>query len=104
MEDELGDWPPAETRVRAALWRAEGHLERHEYYAAFTALTDALPFASTAERQLVLGLRHLAAAGYRMQEGDRARARRQLEHARRRLPSSPDTPALVEVVAAELES
>ena len=104
MEEELEEWPPPEARVRSALWRAEGHLERREYFAAFRALTDALPAASTAERPLLLGLRHLSTAGYRMQEGDRLRARRQLAHARRRLSAFPDTAALVELVAADVES
>ena len=104
MEEELEEWPPPEARVRSALWRAEGHLERSEYFAAFRALTDALPAASTAERPLLLGLRHLSTAGYRGQEGDRARARRQLAHARRRLSAFPDTAALVDLVAAKIES
>ena len=60
--------------------------------------------ASTAERPLLLGLRHLSTAGYRVQEGDRARARRQLAHARRRLSTFPDTEALIDLVAAEVES
>jgi hypothetical protein len=104
VEEELEEWPPPEARVRSALWRAEGHLERREYYAAFSALTDALAVAGTAERPLLLGLRHLSAAGYRMQDGDHTRARGQLAHARRRLLPFPDTRALVELVAAEIES
>lgn len=90
--------------MRSALWQAEHHLERREYIAAFRTLTDALPAAPTAERPLLLGLRHLSAAGYRMQEGDHARARRQLAHARRRLSAFPDAEALVDLVAAEVES
>ncbi len=90
--------------MRATLWQAEGHLERREYFAAFSALTDALPAAGATERPLLLGLRHLSTAGYRMQEGDRARARRQLAHARRRLSPFPDTASLVDLVAAEIES
>lgn len=90
--------------MRSALWHAERHLERCEYVAAFNALTDALPAASIAERPLLLGLRHLSTAGYRGQEGDRARARRQLAHARRRLSAFPDTEALVDLVASEVES
>jgi hypothetical protein len=80
----MDDWPPAEARVRAALWRAEGHLERGEYAAAAQALEGAAGAAGDDE-ELVRGLNHLAAAGYRTQNGDAARARRQLEHARRRL-------------------
>ena len=104
MEEEFEEWPPAEARVRSALWYAEGHLERREYFAASSALTDALPAASTAERPLLLGLRHLSAAGYRVQQGDLARARRQLAHARRRLSPFSETEALVDLVAAEVES
>ena len=104
MGEEFEEWPPPEASVRAALWQAEGHLERREYFAAFRTLTDALPAASTVERPLLLGLRHLSTAGYRMQEGDRARARRQLAHARRRLSAFPDTAPLVDLVAAEVES
>ena len=89
--------------MRSALWRAEGHLERREYFAAFDALTDALPAASTGERPLLLGLRHLSAAGYKGQQGDRVRARRQLAHARRRLSTFPDTERLIELVASEVE-
>jgi len=104
VEEELEEWPPPEARVRSALWRAEGHLERREYFAASSTLTDALPVASAAERPLLLGLRHLSTAGYRIQDGDRVRARRQLAHARRRLSAFPDTAALVDLVAAEVES
>ena len=104
MEGEFEEWPPPEARVRSALWQAEGHLERREYFAAFSALTDALPAAPTAERPLLLGLRHLSTAGYRVQQGDRARARRQLAHARRRLSPFPDTRALVDLVTSEVES
>jgi hypothetical protein len=104
VEEELEEWPPPEARVRSALWRAEGHLERREYFAALDALTDALPAASTAERPLLLGLRHLSIAGYRLQEGDSARALRQLAHARRRLSPFPDREALIDLVAAEVES
>jgi hypothetical protein len=80
----MDDWPPPEARVRAALWRAEGHLERGEYAAAAQAL-EGVAGAAGGEDELVHGLNHLAAAGYRAQLGDSARARRQLEHARRRL-------------------
>jgi len=104
VEGEFDEWPPPEARVRSALWHAEGHLERREYFAAFRALSDALPAASAAERPLLLGLRHLSTAGYRVQQGDRARARRQLAHARRRLSPFPDTEALADLVATEVES
>ena len=104
MEEEFEEWPPAEARVRSALWQAEHHLERREYFAAFRTLTGALGAAPTAKRPLLLGLRHLSTAGYRGQEGDRARARRQLAHARRRLSAFPATASLVDLVTAEVES
>jgi hypothetical protein len=104
VEEEFEEWPPPAARVRASVWAAEGHLERREYYAASSALTGALPSASAAERPLLLGLRHLSAAGYRIRDGDRVRARRQLAHARRRLATFPETEALVDLVGAEIES
>jgi hypothetical protein len=76
------DWPPPEARLTSALWRAEGHLERHEFFAAVRALDDA---KGLGDDQLVAGLRHLAAAGFKAQAGETTRARRQLAHARRRL-------------------
>ena len=79
---EDADWPPPEARLQAVLWRAEGHLERHEYFAASQTLAEAFDLGET---ELVRGLHHLAAAGYRRAEGDRLRAGRQLAHARRRL-------------------
>ena len=76
------EWPPPEARLTSALWRTEGHLERHEFTAAARALDDA---QGLGEDELVAALRHLAAAGYKAQVGEKARARRQLAHARRRL-------------------
>jgi hypothetical protein len=81
VDDEL-DWPPPDARLRSALWRAEGHLERGEYPAAARTLEDVLALG---ERELVRGLYHLAAAGYKARCGERERALRQLGHARRRL-------------------
>jgi hypothetical protein len=63
----------------------EGHLLRGEYGQAARALADA---SGLGEDELVAGLRHLAAAGWRLQNGEPERARRQLAHARRRLASS----------------
>ena len=83
------DWPPPAARIRAALWRAEGHLERCEYSAAFRALAEVFELVGPDERELLRGLYHLAAAGYKGQAGDRLRGRRQLEHARRRLAAYP---------------
>lgn len=79
-EDE--EWPPPEARLTSALWRAEGHIERHEYFAAARALDGA---RGLGEDEFVAALRHLAAAGYREQTGEPVRARRQLAHAERRL-------------------
>ena len=93
-EDE--EWPPRAARLTSALWRAEAHFERREFFAASRALDGA---RGLGEDELVAALRHLAAAGYRAQTGEPARARRQLEHARRRL--GPFLPAYREV---ELQS
>ena len=79
---EEEEWPPPEARLTSALWRAEGHFERREFFAAAQALDEVQGFG---EDELVAALRHLAAAGYRAQTGETMRARRQLEHARRRL-------------------
>jgi hypothetical protein len=106
--EEPETWPPPESRVRSALWRAEGHIERGEYAHAARTLDEALAHAS--DDGVLRGLRHLAAAGYRAREGDGTRARRQLEHARRRLaPYLPvyeevELDSLIELVAADLGS
>jgi hypothetical protein len=76
------EWPPPEARLQGILWRAEGHLLRAEYGQASRALEEA---AGLGEPELVAGLRHLSAAGWRAQNGESRRARRQLAHARRRL-------------------
>jgi hypothetical protein len=83
--DEDEEWPPPAARYRAALWRAEAHFERREWFAAARALAEAARVAPPEERELVRGLVHLAAAGYKRAAGDPARADRQLAHARRRL-------------------
>lgn len=107
MEDEL-DWPPPEARVRAAIWRAEGHLERGEYSAAANALAEVFELARPEEREFLRGLHHLAAAGYKA--GDERRARRQLAHARRRLAlfqpthRELDVAALLDLVERDLGS
>jgi hypothetical protein len=80
--DPNDEWPPPEARRRGSIWRAEGHLERMEFVAAADAVTG---FHDAEAR----GLHHLAAAGYRAQLGELDRARRQLEHARRRLGRHP---------------
>ena len=100
MDDE---WPPRETRVQAALWDAERSLERREYLVVTSRLADVFGVAGDRE-ELVRGLHHLGAAGYRAQAGEPDRARRQLERARRRLAPYPDVSALVDLVARDVES
>ena len=104
---EEEEWPPPEARLTSALWRAEDHFERCEFFAAAQALDEA---RGLGEDAFVAALRHLAAAGYRAQTGERERACRQLEHARRRLaPFLPETrelelEPLLEAVAVVVES
>lgn len=97
------EWPPRENRVQAALWEAERCLERHEYLPATNALARVFGLAGERE-ELVRGLHHLAAAGYRAQTGDAGGARRQLDHARRRLASFPDAGWLVDLVQGDVDS
>jgi hypothetical protein len=100
----VGDeWPPREARVQAALWDAERSLERGEYLVVTSRLADVFGLAGDRE-ELVRGLHHLGAAGYRAQVGEQDRARRQLEKARRRLAAYPDVAPLVERVARDMES
>ena len=87
-------------RVRSAIGHAEGHIERGEYAQAAEALARA--FGLGGDESLLRGLHHLAAAGWKHQEGDAKRARRQLEHARRRLGRRQRR--LVELVERELRS
>ena len=100
MDDE---WPPPEARVQAALWDAERSLERREYLAATSRLADVFVLAGNRE-ELVRGLHHLGAAGYRAQTGEPIRARRQLERARHRLAPYPEAAALVDLVARDVDS
>jgi hypothetical protein len=81
-ESNTDEWPPPQARLQSVLWRTEGHLLRSEYGQAAAALAEA---AGLGEDELVAGLRHLAAAGWRAQNGEPERARRQLAHAQRRL-------------------
>jgi hypothetical protein len=107
VDEHDDDWPPPEARYRSALWRTEGHIERGEWGRAQDALEDVLGLGDDA---LIRGLMHLVAAGYRAHDGDRERARKQLEHARRRLaPYLPeqqevDLEALIELVRRQVES
>jgi hypothetical protein len=91
------EWPPPEARLQGILWRAEGHLFRAEYGQASSALDEA---GGLGDDELVAGLRHLAAAGWRVQNGEPERARRQLAYARRRL--APFLPEWREVEVARL--
>jgi hypothetical protein len=97
------EWPPRENRVQAALWEAEGCLERREYLPATDALARVFGLAGERE-ELVRGLHHLAAAGYRAQTADARGARRQLDHARRRLAPFPEAAPLIELVQTDVES
>jgi hypothetical protein len=99
MEEESNtdEWPPPQARLQSILWRAEGHLRRAEYGQAAGALAEG---TGLGEDEFVSGLRHLAAAGWRAQNGEPERARRQLAHARRRL--GPFLPDWREVEVAQL--
>ena len=97
------DWPPPEARAQAAIWEAERSLERCEYLAATSRLADVLGLGGEQE-ELVRGLHHLGAAGYRARAGEPIRARRQLERARRRLAPFPDAAPLIDLVARDIES
>jgi hypothetical protein len=100
MDDDSSteeEWPPPDARLQSILWRAEGHLLRAEYGQASSTLDEA---AGLGEDELVAGLRHLAAAGWRARNGEPERARRQLAHARRRL--APFLPEARQVEVASL--
>ena len=101
--DDDDEWPPRENRVRAALWDAERAIERREYLVVTSRLADVFGLGGEQE-QLVRGLHHLGAAGYRAQTGEPLRARRQLERARRRLAAFPDAALLIDLVARDIES
>jgi hypothetical protein len=99
-EDSNDDWPPRKARLRSIVWRAEGHLERGEYAQAARTLEEG--FRLGGDEELLRGLHHLAAAGWKHRAGDALRAARQLAHARRRLGRR--RPRLVALVARELRS
>jgi hypothetical protein len=99
----MDDWPPPEARLRAAIWQAEGELERGEYIPASRTLSRVFAIAGD-QGELVRGLHHLAAAGCKHQCGDARGARRQLAHARRRLTDFPDAAPLLDLVAHAVES
>jgi hypothetical protein len=99
-EDE--DWPPRAARIQGELWEAERRLRDREYAQAVACLERLLGAEGEDGelREVVRGLYHLAAAGYRHAHGEPDRARRQLETARRRL--APFLPALFQVELGEL--
>jgi hypothetical protein len=97
-EDE--DWPPRSARIQGELWEVERRLRDREYGQAIACLERVLDVEEDDLRQVVRGLYHLAAAGYRHAHGEPERARRQLDTARRRL--TPFLPARFEVDLAEL--
>ena len=103
VEDD-DEWPPRAIRVGAIRDRAERHFEREEFFAAASALAEAFDLAEPAEREELLGLHHLAAAGYRHQTGEPERAARQLAHGRRRLAAFTDHAAQVRAVERLLAS
>jgi hypothetical protein len=82
--------------LRSIRWRAEEHIQRREFVAAARTLAEG--FRRGGDEELLHGLHHLAAAGYRAQIGDFERARRQLARARRRLARFPDAARLIETV------
>jgi hypothetical protein len=97
------DWPPPAARLRSAVWRAEGHIERGEYFAATDALADVFDVGGT-DTEYVRGLHHLAAGGYKHLHGDHSSARRQLAHARRRLSAFPQAAELIALVERQIGS
>jgi hypothetical protein len=97
------DWPPPAARLRSAIWRAEKHLERGEYFAATDALADVFDIAGT-DAEYVRGLHHLAAAGYKHVHGHPDSARRQFAHARRRLSAFPEAAELIDLVERQVGS
>jgi hypothetical protein len=106
-EEHDDEWPPPDASYRSALWRAEGQLERGQWIRAAATLEEVLGLGDDG---FLRGMLHLAAAGNRVSDGDHERARKQMEHARRRLgPYLPeyeqiDLEALIEVVARQVES
>ena len=95
--------------MRAAVWEAEHHLLRGEWYAAARPLERLAPGEAGDLDELVQGLHHLAAAGFKASCGERERARRQVAHARRRLgeflpeAEQVDLAALLNLVEAAVE-
>jgi hypothetical protein len=60
-------------------------LRQGAYHPAYRNLRRAAGLAGADERELVRGLVHLAAAGFKRSQGDQRGFERQLAHARRRL-------------------
>jgi hypothetical protein len=97
------EWPPPAARLRSAIWRAEGHIERGEYFAATDALADVFDIAGR-RAEYVRGLHHLAAAGYKHVHGNPDSARPQLGHARRRLSPFSRAAKLIALVESQIGS
>jgi hypothetical protein len=97
------DWPPPAARLRSAIWRAEGHIERGEYFAATDALADVFDIGGR-DAEYVRGLHHLAAAGYKHVHGNHDSASRQLAHARRQLSPFPKAADLIALVESQIGS
>jgi hypothetical protein len=95
MAEDTSDWPPPDAKLRGIRWRVEEHFERGEFFAAACALREGFGLG---DDELLHGLHHLAAAGYRLQSGEPERARRQLAHAQRRLAPYPETASLIRAV------
>jgi hypothetical protein len=76
---------PAADRFQGSLFVGESNLRRGDYFHAYRAFRRAAAAAEGGDRELALGLSHLAACGYKRATGDERGAQRQLAHARRRL-------------------
>ncbi len=83
----MGGRPVEPDLVGGALAVGVRHLRAREFFAAHRAFRRAsrLAAAEQEDRELSLGLAHLAAAGHKRLLGDERGAGRQLGHARRRL-------------------
>jgi len=77
--------PPAADPLQGALFVGESQLRRRDYFHAYRAFRRAAAAGEGKDRELAMGLSHLAACGYKRKAGDERGAERQLEHARRRL-------------------
>jgi len=67
------------------LFVGDSLLRRRDYFHAYRAFRRAAALAEADDRELAMGLSHLAACGYKRAAADERGAQRQLDHARRRL-------------------